>query len=213
MTQHAVKASSSSETRERILDAAELLFIERGFAATSLRAIASGAGVNLAATHYHFGSKNGLLAAVFHRRIAPINEQRLSEFKQLTETDPDLTIRKVVEVFFRPFMKSDLYAAIPALIGRIYGEPEAITKPLLESEFAEVAGVFHAAATTVLPRVSSKELQWRTHFMIGSLIHLLRLNSPLGVEPSRTSFIEGLEHLINFSIAGLEQASGGNHDD
>ena len=76
MTKHAVKASPSIATREKILDAAEILFIERGFAATSLRAIASKAGVNLAATNYHFDSKNGLLAAVFHRRVAPINEQR-----------------------------------------------------------------------------------------------------------------------------------------
>ena len=213
MTKHAVKASPSIATREKILDAAEILFIERGFAATSLRAIASKAGVNLAATNYHFDSKNGLLAAVFHRRVAPINEQRLSELKQLTESDPDLTTRKILEVFFRPFMQKDLYAAIPAVIGWIYGEPEAITKPLLESEFAEVAGAFLAALSTVLPHVSSKELQWRTHFMLGSLVHLLRLNSPLGVAPSRTSLLEGLQQLINFSIAGLQQAHVGDPDD
>ena len=65
--------NASQDTRERILDAAEALIIERGFAATSLRAIADRARVNLAATNYHFGSKMGLLAAVFHRIVEPIN--------------------------------------------------------------------------------------------------------------------------------------------
>ena len=49
--------NAAADTRERILDAAESLFIEHGFAATSLRAIATLAQVNLAATNYHFGSK------------------------------------------------------------------------------------------------------------------------------------------------------------
>ena len=65
---------SKSETSSRILDAAEALFIELGFAATSLRSIASRADVNLASAHYHFGSKEGLLGACLHRRIGPINE-------------------------------------------------------------------------------------------------------------------------------------------
>ena len=64
-------------TRERILEAAEELFVQRGFAATSLRAVTSAAGVNLAAVHYHFNSKEGLLEAVVHWRMAPVNQERL----------------------------------------------------------------------------------------------------------------------------------------
>lgn len=49
---------AQSDTVERILDAAETLFAEKGFAETSLRLITSKAKVNLAAVNYHFGSKN-----------------------------------------------------------------------------------------------------------------------------------------------------------
>ena len=45
------------DTKERILQAAENLFTDQGFGATSLRAITHRAGVNLAAVNYHFGSK------------------------------------------------------------------------------------------------------------------------------------------------------------
>ena len=54
-------------TRERLLDVAEELFAEKGIAATSLRTLTTAAETNLAAVHYHFGSKNGLVDAVLDR--------------------------------------------------------------------------------------------------------------------------------------------------
>ncbi len=49
--------TSKQNTQQKILDAAERLFAETGFAATSLRQITSMAEVNLASVNYHFGSK------------------------------------------------------------------------------------------------------------------------------------------------------------
>ena len=46
------------DTKQKILDAAEQLIAEQGYAATSLRQIIAEAGVNLASIHYHFGSKD-----------------------------------------------------------------------------------------------------------------------------------------------------------
>lgn len=203
-------AEPTAETARRILDAAELLFVERGFAATSLRAIASSAGVNLAATHYHFGSKKGLLGAVFHRRVAPINEQRLAGLDQLLRSGQALTTRNILEVFFHPFIQDDTFATTPAVIGWIYGEPESLTRPIFEEEFTQVSARFQQTLAAVLPQVGREELRWRFHFMIGSMIHLLNINAPLGEQTSSASFHDGLERLIDFAIAGLEQAHTGN---
>ena len=63
-------------TKDRILDAAESLFMEHGFEATSLRSITAAAGVNLAAVNYHFGSKEELFQAVLTRRLDPMNQER-----------------------------------------------------------------------------------------------------------------------------------------
>ena len=71
------------DTKERILDVAEHLFADSGFTATSLRDITSAAGVNLASVNYHFGSKEGLLSAVLHRRIGPLNERRLARLDEI----------------------------------------------------------------------------------------------------------------------------------
>ena len=84
---------AQSETVERILDAAEQLFAEKGFAETSLRLITSKAGVNLAAVNYHFGSKKSLIQAVFTRFLNPFVtslEQELDRQQQAGITDPSL---------------------------------------------------------------------------------------------------------------------------
>ena len=73
----------ASETKERILDVAERLFADRGFAATSTRDITGEASVNLAAVNYHFGSKEALLESVLERRFRPINENRIALLDEL----------------------------------------------------------------------------------------------------------------------------------
>ena len=60
-------SQAQSDTKQRILDAAEYLFAHDGYRGTSLRAITGKAKVNLAAVNYHFGSKGALLEEVIKR--------------------------------------------------------------------------------------------------------------------------------------------------
>ena len=90
---------AQSETVERILDAAEQLFAEKGFAETSLRLITSKAGVNLAAVNYHFGSKKALIQAVFSRFLGPFCaslERELDRREALT--DKKDTLEELLEI-------------------------------------------------------------------------------------------------------------------
>ena len=61
-----------TETRKRLIAAASELFAERGFHATTARDIARRAGVNLAAGHYHYGSKKDLYLEVLQAQFAEI---------------------------------------------------------------------------------------------------------------------------------------------
>lgn len=206
-------AESTTDTRDRILDAAESLFIENGFAATSVRAIATRAQVNLAATNYHFGSKRGLFAAVFHRRIEPINGDRLRRLAKLKQEahvgKRQLTIRSILEAFFTPLIDAASDPYVPALIGRMLGEPESLSRPVAEAEFHEVATAYLDTLASVIPSLPHEELRWRFHFMIGSMIHLLQMHAPLGSESTFESFTQGLPRLIDWAIAGLEQNHNG----
>ena len=61
-------------TKSRILDAAEVLFAERGLAGTAVRDIASEVGLNPASLYNHFPSKLALYEAVLERAVKPLLE-------------------------------------------------------------------------------------------------------------------------------------------
>ena len=191
------------DTPTAILEAAESLFIEMGYAGTSLRAIATRAGVNLASAHYHFGSKAGLLGAVIHLRVRPANEERGRRLDALQREPPNPSVEQLLEVFFSPLAFGGVAATLPRLIARLYGEPESVSKPLIEREFGPSTRRFLAALGAALPDVDEDALAWRFHFMIGAMIHMLAFGSPLGMEASSRSSADGLARLLAFAVAGI----------
>jgi AcrR family transcriptional regulator len=88
-------------TAVRLLEAAERLIAERGLDATSVRAICAEAGANVAAVHYHYGSKDALVDAVLERRMAELTERRLAMLRPVAaESRP--SPRAVVDALVRP---------------------------------------------------------------------------------------------------------------
>src|SRR6266852_6889178 len=86
------------DTQQPILDSAERLFAEYGFAGVSLRAIIADAKVNLAAIHYHYRSKEALFDAVILRRLEPINRERLA----ILDSYEQPTLEQILEAFLAP---------------------------------------------------------------------------------------------------------------
>jgi AcrR family transcriptional regulator len=171
---------TETDTRSRILDAAEFLFMEQGFDATTLRAITARAEVNLAAVNYHFGSKEALIQAVFRRRLTWLNEQRLRELDRL-ETEAagaPLKPSRILEVFFGAALKMAADAegggrTFMRLLGRTYTEPSAFVRRFLGEEYAAVIARFKAALIKALPGVPEEEILWRFHFMLGAMAYAL----------------------------------------
>jgi len=64
--------------QDRLVEAGETLFCERGFNETSVRDIAASAGCNVASVNYYFGGKDNLYLEVWHRMLASIREARLT---------------------------------------------------------------------------------------------------------------------------------------
>ncbi|MFD2419945.1 TetR/AcrR family transcriptional regulator [Amycolatopsis pigmentata] len=95
---------SAAGTERRLVAAAERLFAEHGVDAVSLRTVMQAAGTNVAAIHYHFGSKDGLLDAVLRSRLDQVTRERdavLLELEERAITTHDLAralVRPVVAV-------------------------------------------------------------------------------------------------------------------
>ena len=96
--------TTTESTQVRLLDAAERLIGERGVDAVSLRAINAEADSNVAAAHYHFGSKEALVRAVLDRRMAVLAEERTGQLAPL-ESEPEPSAREVASVFVRPLFE------------------------------------------------------------------------------------------------------------
>ena len=67
-----------TNTEEKILSAAEMIFTDKGFAETRMRDIADKAGVNLALINYHFGSKDNLFAKVMLKYLTIFKDRIMS---------------------------------------------------------------------------------------------------------------------------------------
>lgn len=89
------------ETQRRIFVAAERLFAEHGIDAVSTRDIIDAAGVNSGSIHYHFGTREQLIAVLVERRAGYLGVQRDRYLDEL-EASGDITIRSVVDVLVRP---------------------------------------------------------------------------------------------------------------
>ena len=70
----AAHADDPQSTRQRIIDVATDLFIEKGYEATSLREIAERVGVTKAALYYHFASKSEMVAAIIEPFVSAQQE-------------------------------------------------------------------------------------------------------------------------------------------
>ncbi|MCU1273970.1 MAG: acnR [Bryobacterales bacterium] len=204
-----------ADTKQRILDAAEHLFAEHGFADTSLRQIISEAGVNLAAVHYHFHSKESLLEAVLLRRIGPLNEERLKRLDECERsgTSP-LSLECVLEAFILPTV---LLMQDPAQGGMVFGRlmarlhAEAVAGStyarIAKKHFTGIAQRFIDALTGALPDVPLADIFWRANFAAGAMSQTLRNHKELEIISGglcNASDLEGaMRRAIVFMAAGF----------
>lgn len=197
------------ETRTRILDAAEELFMQHGFEGTSMRHLTSRAGVNLAAVNYHFGSKHALIEAVFRRRLDPMNAERIAALERLQDGSPEKIIRAFVGPSLRLIEDSSGGGRnFIRLLGRTYSEPAKEIRALIGQMYAPAMERYKAALKRALPQMPEDELVWRMHFMFGTLAYTLAATDTVqliaGCKPEDRYDAELLEErLTAFLAAGL----------
>ena len=208
-----VQRADSLVTRERLLTSSLRLFSERGYEGTSLRAITDAAGVNLAAANYHFGSKQKLLQATFQTALAPINAERIRRLEGLMNGAKPAQLTDLVRAFVEPLFLSEGYAYLPKLLANLFAESKEVAVPLLESTFAPVVERYMEAFAQALPGIDESELQWRLHFVVGSMLQLAHFRQPLFAasdegyaDRGATQGVEvGIDQLVLFAVAGLQQ--------
>ncbi|HET6263263.1 MAG TPA: TetR/AcrR family transcriptional regulator [Usitatibacter sp.] len=214
--------ATSADTKTRILDAAESLFMEHGFEATSLRQLTSAAAVNLAAVNYHFGSKEELFQAVLTRRLDPMNQERIDLLERIEREagGKALSCEKILFAMLIPALKLARDERrggknFLRLVGRAYADPAPFIRHFLSGQYAEMIGRYKEAFLKALPHLSRQELTWRLHFVMGALSYTLAGTDALKLFAQVAASDKDndellLQRLAPFLVAGLKAPALGD---
>lgn len=208
--------TESIATKARILDAAERLFADRGFDATSLRTITAEANVNLAAVNYHFGSKAGLLEEVFTRRVQPLNEERLAELSALQAAGgpAGASVEAILTTYIDPALRVSRDPArggmvFMRLLGRSYAEPNEQIRRFMPALYQEIKIRYGEALGAAVPHLPVDDLYWRMHFVVGTIAYTMAGTDALQLLAScpvcDPDDVEGMtRRLVSFLSAGMK---------
>src|SRR5277367_2703679 len=124
----------SEITRERILKAAERLFADRGYDATSIRAIVAKARVNQAAINYHFAGKEGLYREVLRAAFRALTEHQLSHAQETQVMPQAQALREFVRHQLRPLLARDELSRHIRIFNWEAVRPTAVYRELITEE-------------------------------------------------------------------------------
>lgn len=198
------------DTKQKILDTAERLIANQGYAATSLRHIIGEAGVNLAAVHYHFGSKEDLLDELILTKATRVNGERLAMLERFEAESGggSVPVEKVLAAFFEPMIEAgSRNPQFVRLMGRMYAE--GLLPTVVAKHFHPTLVRFMGALRRSLPHLAEAELSARMQFMIGAMSHAVsgrQQFAELVGEPSQADFRCTMRRLMVFLVGGLQAA-------
>jgi AcrR family transcriptional regulator len=199
-------------TSDRILDVAEEMFAEQGYRAVSLRSITRACEANIAAVHYHFGSKEALLEEIFARRSGAINEARLGLLARCAESpDRPPMLEQVLEAYLRPSFALPLNdegaRRFMRLRSVVAHEQAESSKNLIAKHFNTTSKRFIAAIGDATPHLSAGDVYWRFHFLLGA--HYYTLSNPGRIQALSSGKCDpadldaALAEMVAFAAAGF----------
>ncbi|MBL8898442.1 MAG: CerR family C-terminal domain-containing protein [Planctomycetes bacterium] len=199
------------DTKDQILDAAERLFADEGFGATSLRRILGDIGLNPAAIHYHFGGKDEVVEALFERRLGPLNAERLQRFEALERgAGAAPSVAHIVDAFISPALalaaRGEEGERFLRFVGRYLHESGEAASARLRRTFEPVIRRFVGLLSRALPQLQGEALAWRVHFLVGAMFHSMSCREHVGWlcgGAEKVSLERAREELIAFADAGL----------
>jgi AcrR family transcriptional regulator len=169
----------SDHTRTAILNAAERLYADRGFADVTLRDIVAAADVNLAAVNYHFGSKDELIAELFVTRSLATNRERLNLLKTAEaegggRAGIEAILRALVGPTLRGCLGPDRERSAAARF-MIRASIESVP-PIRRIKNREIDHLrkFAAAMRRSLPERDDVDLYWGLHFALAMAHQTIR---------------------------------------
>ena len=198
----------SDITRERIIKAAERLFAERGYDATSIRAIVAKARVNQAAINYHFDGKDGLYREVLRAAFRALTEQQLEHADEMKAMSREAALAEFIRRQLRPLLGRDEYSRHMRILNWETVRPTAVFRKLLSEEAAPFMGMAVELVRRFQPEADQRTLVAAAVWLLGQCSVFLRnreqlADPPLGLALDEEA-VEWLAQLVSrWATGGL----------
>jgi AcrR family transcriptional regulator len=173
----------ASDTRERILVSARELFARNGIDKTSIRAIASGAGVDSALVHHYFGTKQQLFAAAIHIPIDPM--QVIGPMRETPVEDLGLTLPSLLLPLWDSELGSGFIATLRSLLA---GNEVSLVRSFLQEVISKEVG------NRVDDPPGSGKI--RVQFVASQLVGVVMARYILELEPFKSLPVEQIAETI-----------------
>jgi AcrR family transcriptional regulator len=211
-------------TRQKVLDAAERLFANRGFDGVSIRDIAEEADVTLGVVGFHSGPKAQLFHMVLARRVAALSAARMQALNDL-RSDPRqvVSVTSLLTAYMKPFLDivrsgDPQWRAYAKLIAMTTHEER--WNPILNELYTPYSQAFFSAIRDTLPMADPEELAAAFTMAVAAMqfavVSTERLKANLGPLFNGFSGKQLLadypETLIAFCSGGLERVAGQRND-
>jgi AcrR family transcriptional regulator len=204
----AIVTRPSDITRERIMKAAERLFAERGYDATSIRAIVAKARVNQAAINYHFDGKDGLYREVLRLAFGALTEQQLEHADEMKAMSREAALAEFIRRQLRPLLGRDEYSRHMRILNWETVRPTAVFRKLLSEEAAPFMGLAVELVRRFQPEADQRTLTAAAVWLVGQCSVFLRnreqlADPPLGLVLDEAT-VEWLAQLVSrWATGGL----------
>jgi AcrR family transcriptional regulator len=173
----------SEITRERILKAAERLFAERGYDATSVRAIVGKARVNQAAINYHFAGKEGLYRDVLRAAFHALTEHQLAHAEETRAMSREQALREFVRRQLQPLTARDDVSRYMRIFNWETARPTAVFRKLMREEAAPFMGLAVDLVRRFMPKADQRTLMLAAIWLIGQCSVFVRNREQLAEPP------------------------------
>lgn len=193
---------------DSILDAAEVLFAESGYAGTTLRQVAERLDVTPAMITYYFQNKDNLFRAVFTRRGVSISQSRMEQLSAL-EASGAYGIEDLVRAFILP--AAELFNSVQGraflrMHARLHMEPEDLSYELRRQVYNESTRAYARAFSGLMPGMPLREVFQRMSLLIGAYLYAFSGTSRLDELLDQDTAVSNaglLDTVIAFGAAGM----------
>lgn len=203
------------DTRQRLLEAACVVFADKGYANATVADICGRAGTNIALVNYYFGDKESLYDCVWRHAFKTAATEFPIGGGLPADADPGLRLRTAIRAILgRIFAESDASFFPRLMLQEMASSSAALTK-IAEEAIAPQMQYVHASIRDLLGPDATERLVFDclTSTMSQCFMHGCKQSIASKIfaeEDPATRDLESMaDHIFNFSLGGIRAAKKG----